>query len=360
LWPVATIVAAIFVSSAMAYFGADLVLRGRPAAPFTRPNGKPAPELYMKGLYAWHTRTPTGLSDAITDFSEVILRDPDYAPAYVGLADCYALMPEFGGMTPAQAYPQAKVAAERAIALDDRLAGAHRALAFVDFWWSHDVAGSRREFERSLRLDPSQALTHHWYANTLAMAGDFPKAIAEIDEAERLDPSTTAIRADKALVLFHAGRAGEAIDILKAIALEQPAFAPTHRYLSVIYFAQADDPDGIAEMAAAARLGGEADALPVADAAAKGYRQAGHSGMMRAVLAEQSALFRTGDYSPFALAESYATVDPDRSFALLHQSLALREPMIMGLRVHPPLRPLHGDPRFAALIAAAHLPPLNS
>jgi tetratricopeptide (TPR) repeat protein len=342
--------------AALLYFGAGPGAARRAAVQSAR---EAPPDLYMRGVYAWRTRTARGLADAIADFSNVLVRDPDYAPAYVGLADCYDLMPEFGGMTPAQAYPQAKVAAMRAIQLDDSLAGAHAALAFADFWWSHDVAASRREFERSLRLDPAASLTHHWYANTLAMTGDFGEAIAQIDEAERLDPSTTPIRADKALILFDAGRPAQAIDDLKTIESAQPAFAPTHRYLSLIYFAQGDDPDAIDEMAGAARLDGDVASARVARAAADGYRQAGHPGMTQAMLKEEVSLSSLGGYSPFPLARSYASVDPDRSFALLGQSLALGEPEIMALRIEPALRPLHGDRRFAQLLAAAHLPPLN-
>ena len=335
---------------------------GRAHDPLSRAqaSAKAAPELYMKGLYAWHTRTRAGLSDAIADFSQVILHDPDYAPAYAGLADCYNLMPEFGGMAPSQAYPQAKVAAERAVALDDRLASAHRALAFVDFWWSHDVQESRRQFERSLSLDPRAALTHHWYANTLAMVGDFPKAVREIQEAERLDPSTTAIIADKAVVLFDAGRTAEAIDILKTVESAQPDFAPAHSYLSTIYFVQGDEPQAIEQLAAAARLTGDGDGLSVADAAARGYRQAGRSGMTRAILAQRARLWREGRYSPYSLAEAYAASDPDRAFALLDASLARGEPIIMALRVDPTLRPLRGDRRFGSLLAAVHLPALPS
>jgi len=352
-WIVAAALAVGLGGAALFYFGAGADRRA--AAQTDR---APPPELYMRGVYAWRTRTARGLADAIADFSNVLVRDPTFAPAYVGLADCYDLMPEFGGMTPAQAYPQAKVAAMRAVQLDDSLAGAHGALAFADFWWSHDVAASRREFERSLRLDPTASLTHHWYANTLAMTGDFTRAIAQIDEAVRLDPSTTAIRADKALILFDAGHAAQAIDDLKAIESAQPDFAPTHRYLSLIYFAQGDDPDAIDEMARAARLDGDANDATVARAAADGYRLAGHPGMTRAILDEENSLARLGGYSPFSLARSYAGVDRDRAFALLGQSLAQGEPAIMALRIEPALRPLHGDRRFAALLAAAHLPPL--
>jgi len=357
-WIVAAALAVGLGGAALFHFGAGLAPEKRAAALSARATQKTPPELYMRGVYAWHTRTARGLADAIADFSNVLLRDPTYAPAYVGLADCYDLMPEFGGMTPAQAYPQAKVAAMRAVQLDDTLAGAHGALAFADFWWSRDVAASRREFQRSLRLDPSASLTHHWYANTLAMTGDFREAIAHIDEAERLDPSTTAIRADKALILFDAGRPAQAIDDLKAIESAQPAFAPTHSYLSLIYFAQGDDLDAIEEMARAARLEGDAGAARVARAAADGYRQGGHLGMARAMLKEETALSRQGHYSPLSLARSYAGVDRDRAFALLDQSLALGEPGIMALRNETAFRPLHGDPRFDQLLAAAHLPPL--
>ena len=282
----------------------------------------PAPELYLQGVYAWNTRTRAGLTDAIADFSRVILDHPGYAPAYAGLADCYNLMPEYGGMGPAEAYPQAKVAALRAVALDDRLAGAHRALGFVDFWWSHDVAASRREFSRALALDPDAAPTHHWYGNTLAMTGDAKAAIAELDVALRLDPASTAIRADRANALFIAGRQRDALDQLEAVASARPDFAPTFRYLSIWYAALGDAPRAVAAMSGAALASGDPREATVASAARRGLTDAGAAGAARAVLAARRAQYDRGEGSPYLLARSEAAVDPAVAVGLLETSAA--------------------------------------
>ena len=140
-----------------------------------RPKSKtrqPPPDLYTRAVYLMNTRTRAGLNEAITDFSRVIVEHPRYAPAYAGLADCYNLMPEFGGLPPAQAFTQAKVAALRAVELDPSSAEAQRALGFVQFWGFHDVTAAQRAFRAALKLEPNSAETHHWYGNLLTMVGD--------------------------------------------------------------------------------------------------------------------------------------------------------------------------------------------
>jgi hypothetical protein len=346
LWPWAALVAAPIIAASL------LTLPNRPhrAEAAATP-----PDLYLKGVYSWNARTRAGLSDAIADFSQVILERPDYAPAYAGLADAYNLMPEFGGMSPAEAYPQAKVAAERAVALDDRLCGAHLALAFVDFWWTHDVAASGHEFERAIGLDPNAAVAHHWYANTLAMQGEIGHSLAEILLAERLDPASTAIRADKANLLYTSGHTAEAVELLTAIARARPDYAPTHSYLARIYFAVGRPVDEVAELTRAAKLADDPVALSVAVAAGNGLRRGGVAAMRQAVRDRQQALYDQGAGSPYALAQSYASQDANRTFSMLDASLRQGESAIMGLKGDLQFRPVRADPRFAALLARLHL-----
>ena len=320
------------------------------------------PDLYLQGVYAWNTRTRAGLTEAIADFSRVILDRPDYAPAYAGLADCYNLMPEYGGMRPAQAYPQAKVAAERAVALDDHLAAAHRALAFVDFWWSHDVAASRREFGRALALNSNSAQSHHWYGNTLVMTGRPDLAVGELDTALRLDPTSTPIRADRANALFFAGHTHEAIGQLEGIAAAAPSFAPAHRYLAMMYLAAGDPARSVAALAAEAHAAGDVNELAVAAAAAAGLARGGEDGMAAAIRGRRQAqndAQRLGaaaeGVSPYALAQSYAAVDPARAMRLLESSLAAGESAAMGIAADPALAPLRRNPKFQALEVRLHL-----
>jgi Tfp pilus assembly protein PilF len=319
-----------------------------------------APQLYKDGLYAWHTRTAAGIAEAIADFSQTIKTHPNYAPAYAGLADCYSMAPEFGGMPAAQAYVAAKTAAERAIALDDRLPQAHRALAFVRFWWLHDVAGSRREFERALALDPSSAQTHHWYATTLSMTGDLAKSMTEIDIAESLDPSTTAIKTDKGMLLFHAGRPEQAIAVLKQVETAEPGFRRTHTYLAEIYLTIGDAADALRERRIIADLSGAARDRMLADADADGLARGGLAGMRAAEARAGETLYEQGQFPAFELALAYSSLgDANQTFRLLHQALANHETSIMAARVSPTLQRFRDDPRYTALLGELSLPPLG-
>jgi Tfp pilus assembly protein PilF len=136
-----------------------------------------AKQFYLKGIYYFNKRTPETLNQAVDLFTQAVVRDPQYADAYVGLADCYNLLREYSVMPAAEAYPRAQAAAKRAIALDDSLSGAHSSLAFVDFYWTWDVPGAQREFERAIELDPKSELAHHWYATFLLALGRLPESL---------------------------------------------------------------------------------------------------------------------------------------------------------------------------------------
>jgi hypothetical protein len=245
---------------------------------------------YLKGLYSWQTRTPAGLAQAIDDFNKSIADDPNFASAYSGLADCYNLMPEFTNMPAAIAFPRAKSAAERAIALDGNLADAHRSLGFVDFWWSHDVPGAMREFKRALELSPKSAQTHHWYANVLAGVGDDRDALTEISTAEDLSPGTSAIQADKGLILADERRLDEAAQILRQVETAEPEFAPAHAYLGFVYGSQGNGPGELREMRIAAELKHDAKGLAVVTAGEQGYAAGGFREMTRRMAARKHEL----------------------------------------------------------------------
>lgn len=112
---------------------------------------------YRLGLYEWQTRTPAGLTNAVQDFKRAVERDPNFAQAYAGLANSYNLLREYTTMPPSTAYPLAKLAAEKAIALNPKIGEAHAALAFDDFYWSRDVRGARQEFLSAQALEPRNA-----------------------------------------------------------------------------------------------------------------------------------------------------------------------------------------------------------
>ena len=177
-------------------------------------------------------QAPESLNRALDDFTQSIVRDSNYAPAYVGLANCYNLLREYTLMPATEAYPRAMAAAKRTIVLDDSLAEAHNSLAFVDFYWSWDAPGAEQEFQRAIALDPNSVVAHHWYATFLMALGRSQDALAEIEKARKLDPKSSPILADKRLILFLAGQTNQAIGLLKQIETTEPAFLSPHAYLA--------------------------------------------------------------------------------------------------------------------------------
>lgn len=213
-----------------------------------------AEQLYLRGRYYWNKRTPDDLNKAVDYFTQAIVRDPSYAAAYVGLADCYNLLREYTRMPADEAYARAFAAAKKAVELDDQSSSAHASLAFVLFYGKWDVAAADAEFRRSIDLDPNNAVAHHWYATYLLTLRRMPESLAEIERAQALDPTSTSILADKGDVLFQAGRRDEGIGLLRQMEATDPAFRSPHLYLKTFYLAEADYPDFLLESREDAQL----------------------------------------------------------------------------------------------------------
>ena len=253
-----------------------------------------ARELYLTGQYYWDKRTPADLNKAVNYFSQAIDRDPTYAKAYVGLANCYSLLREFAAMPSEEAFPRALAAARKAVELDDSSAEAHNALALVTFYWNWDAAGAEREFRRAIQLDPSYVTAHHWYATFLMVLGRSQEALEQIELAQQLDPASTPVLADKGLILYHKGDKDQAISLLKQIAVSQPAFFSTHQYLSAIYLDENDAPKYLEEAAKAAALSHDAGEAVLVQEAEDGYRSGGEQGMLQSILRVKKKHFNEG------------------------------------------------------------------
>ncbi|HEX8654568.1 MAG TPA: hypothetical protein VF693_05025 [Allosphingosinicella sp.] len=309
-------------------------------------------DLYLAGRYNWERRTPESLARAAQLFRRAIAADPAYAEAYTGLADTYLLLREYAGMPDAEAYPVARDAAERALALDPDAADAHAARAFVTMYWDQDFRRGLDGFRRAVALDPRSARVRHWHATALLHAARLPDALAEIDQAQRLAPDSNAILADKALILFYGGRAADARRLLAEIEQAQPDYYSPHAYLAVIYLAEEDYAAWLGQARAAARLARDADRLEVIDAAAQGLARGGPRPMLEAMAARQATLLGQGRESAFELAATYALLgDRGRALRYFRLAAARREPEALGGRVDVRFRRLHRDAEFRRLAA---------
>jgi hypothetical protein len=319
------------------------------AAPH-QPNPE-AQELYLKGEYHRTKRTPDDLNKAVDYFTQSIVKDPSYAQAYVGLADCYNLLREFSVMPPEEAYPRALAAARKAVELDDTLASAHTSLAFPIFYWNWEAAAAEREYERALELDANFVQGHHWYATFLLISARFPEALNQIELARKLDPSSTAIQADKGLILFDSGRKAESFALLKQLASTDSALATTHSYLAKIYFDRQDYANFFAESKLSAQLRHDEAGLAIANAAEKGFAAGGLDGMREAMLPLQKENVDRGTGPAYDLAATYALLgQKEEALRYLQASFDRRETGMLYLSRNPGFNGLHDDLAYQKIV----------
>ena len=318
-----------------------------------------AEQLYLKGIYYWQKRTPETLNQAVDYFTQAVVRDPQYAEAYVGLANCYNLLREYSLMPASEAYPRAQAAAQRAIALDDSLSGAHSALAFVDFYWSWDAAAAQREFVRALMLDPNSVVAHYWYGTFLLHLGRFSESLEEIEKAQKLDPNSKSILADKGLVLFHDGQTGQAAELLKQLAATEPDFLSPHTYMATIHLVKGEYPQYLAESRKGATLLHDQARLEIITAGEKGLTRGGAQGMWSDMLKEQQRLHADGKETSYNLARTCALLGrKQEALDNLQTAYQQREPELVSMRVDVALATLHDEPRFREMLARVGLPAL--
>ncbi len=243
----------------------------------------PAPgaeDLYVRGQYFWNLRTADGLAKAIDFYTQAIVKDPQYAEAYAGLAESFDLLPQFGRAELGESLSKAEEAADRAIALNPHLADAHAAKAFALFYWDWDVAGSDAEFQRALALDPNSARTHHWYASTLQNRMEGTACLRQIDQALRLNPTSAAIATDAAFFRADFGDLDSGMKALKEIEQTQPTLATPPDFLGSIDFAKGNFPGYIADLRRYAAITHSRDDVALADAVARGWIRAGKVGLL--------------------------------------------------------------------------------
>jgi len=330
-------------------------LRVAPFAEFAAPSPNRRTEnitaygLYLRGRYAWNTRTQEGITEAIRYFEQAIAEDPRYAPAYTGLADSYALQLDYRSVPVAEGFALAKQYARKALELDETVAETHASLAWSLFIYDWDWEGAGREFRRALELDPRYATAHQCYAFCLTARCRLDLARVEAHTALELDPASVSIRRSVGWVYYYARRYDQArYHMARAVAMN-PTAAETYRVLGLL-LAQQD------QWNEAERVLREGMTLPGAatyTTAALGYvlARAGKRTEAEGLLAELEDQRRRDYVSPVAFATLYLGLDDhERALDWTERALEERRGWLAYLRVNPLLDPLRGQARLEAMI----------
>lgn len=304
---------------------------------------------YLKGRYAWNQRTEDGVKEAIQFFQEAIAEDPNYALAYTGLADAYALHVDYRSVPVEEGFSRAKSYARRALELDESLAEAHASLAWSLFIHDWDWEAAGREFRRAVELDPRYATAHQWHAFLLVSQGRLEEALIEAHTAQEIDPGSISIRRSLGWQYLYARRYDQArYHLTRAVAMN-PTSEESHRVLGFGLALEGLYDDAERELREALSLPGAGSYTR----AILGYTlaRAGRRAEAEGLLSELERAAGQAYVSPVALATvNIGLGNAELALDWAEAAMEDRRGWLAYLRVNPLLDPLREEPRFMELV----------
>jgi TolB-like protein/Flp pilus assembly protein TadD len=303
---------------------------------------------YLRGRYYWNKRTADALKKAIEQFQQAIDYDPRFALGYVGLADCYVVLEQYGGVASNETLPKARAAVNRALELDGSLPEAHASSASIyqrQWRW----AETEQELRQAISLNPNYPTAHHWYAYYFYVQRQFDEAMREINRAHELDPLSPVISENVAVVYLLKGDLTSAMEQgQKTIELD-PKFADAHYVLGFVYLKQGRSDDATAEFQKAVELSGRASTY----LGNLGYCYAvtGKRAEALTIVKELENKYSRGESSGQFVASVYAGLgDKDEAFAWLEKDFQQHSGQLPTIAWRLHFDNLRRDPRYADLM----------
>ncbi len=302
---------------------------------------------YLKGRYHWNKRTDEGFKKAIVFFQNAIEKDPNYALAYTGLADCYTLRSDYGFLASQEGYALAKGAVNLALKYDDSLAEAHTSLASIKAVTDWDWQGAENEYRRAIELNPNYPTAHHWYGAQLILQGRMDQALQELKLAQQLDPLSLGINKDLAVALIYARDYERALQQCRKTLEIEPTFLVMSTYIAQIYQLQQKYTEATAEVErahAAAPDDGE-----IAYGLGQAYALAGRKNEALKISGELNQPGKA--FLPKEAAYLYSLLDKkEEAIAVLQKAAEEHIMAVAELKMDPRLTELRKDARVSELL----------
>jgi TolB-like protein/DNA-binding winged helix-turn-helix (wHTH) protein/Tfp pilus assembly protein PilF len=318
-----------------------------PASP--RPLNQEAYAEYLQGRYAWNLRREPALLEAVQHFETAIRIAPDFAQAYSALADCHTALGYLNARSPDETFPNARLAAQKALELDNSLAEPHASLAYYYLYYERDWQAAETEFRKAIELNPSYATAHDWYGVYLTARGRWSEALAEMEKARELDPLSLPISTDVGFSLYYSGNYDAAIKSLQATLAKEPGFPLAHLWLGRAYEEKGMYPEAVAEFE---KVQKSLPGWPVAIAATGWvYGRSGRKDDAHRILAELKAQSKKRYVSAYAIGLVHAGLgEKDEALRLLNLGLKERTNWMVWTAVDPRWQPIRSDKRFQQLL----------
>ena len=308
-----------------------------------------AHNLYLQGRYHLNQRTEDALRKAVEFFERAIVEDAQYSLAYSGLADAYSLLGHYGVFGPADVWTKTTSSAASAVMLDGNAVEAHTSLAHVKSTQDWDWFGAQREFQRAIALNPRYPTAHHWYAmSCLAPMGRLDEALDEMLVAQSLDPVSSIIVRDVAVIHFYRRDFDAALDQCDHTIELNPHFSLAYLTLGLIQEQRQDFDESAAAFQRAIALSPQTPRMH--GALARTYALSGKRKNALAILSKLEDLAKTRYVSPFEFATiQFALADINRGFKWLAKACEDRTFDLLSIKVDPRFDGFKDDPRFASV-----------
>lgn len=304
---------------------------------------------YLQARYHWNRRDPDGLERAVSLFERAIELAPDFASAYAGLADTYAVIGYWQYQSPGETFPKAERAAREALALEPGMSEALATLAYVNLYYDWDWKTAESLFKEAIAANPQYAVAHQWYANLLVVLGRTREAEEQIKISMGLDPLSMIARVVQPWILYYGGEYERALELVNDTIALDPNFSIAPYFKGWILQQIGNLEDAIAALEASVELS-DGSAIALA-ALAHAHALAGEEGTARKILGRLTNPEITANPPAYEIAKIYLALgDEDELFSWLDRAYERRSNQIIFANVDPQLDSVRDDERFRTLI----------
>lgn len=306
-------------------------------------------DLYLKGRYHWYRRYEGGLLKGLGFFQQAIEKDPLYALAYIGIADCFAIMGMFSFISPHDANSKAKVAVKKAFEIDPDLAEIHASMGWIEMFYDWDWYAAEREYLQAIRTKPDYALAYIWYGVYLAITGRFEESLLEMKKAQALDPLEPLISAMVGWSHYIARRFDMSIELLNKIIETDPNFSSAYWYQAGNYLAVHKVEEALHVSQKLVQISG--GALYALSTLSVAYGTAGMWEERLDVFERMNEISNHHYNSPYNWAVYYLGAgDKEKVLECLEQAYNDRESLMALLAVTPVFDSVRDDPRYLEIL----------
>jgi len=319
-------------------------------------NNLAAQNLYLQARYHLEQRTEHGLQRAVEFFTRALEEDPRMAAAHAGLSDAYNLLAHYGVLAPAEVWTKAAASATRGVLLDDQSSEAHTSLAHLRATQDWDWVGAESEFLKAINLNPQNPVAHLWYgASCLSSLGRLDEALAEVKLAQALDPVSSIISRNIALVHYYQRNLDRALQHIDLTIEQNPHFAAAYWTLGLVQDQRGEMDEAVAAFKRAIELSPPSPRIlgALGGVLAKGSSR----GEALKILNQLNELSTRRYISPFEPAlMNFNLGRRDEGFALLAKAFSDRCFEVITIHIDPRFDSIRPDPRYETLVQKLNLP----